>query len=141
MKRFAIVLALAAAGVAALATHHAASAAGGDNSDAAHTCNQGGYAGLIGTDGSTETTFMNSGDCTSYTAHGDTLVSLSEAAVCQNGAWMLLTTSNSTASFAGDGGNRFGTEAACLLYVGQGGTPVTPSLSQTGTRGGIIWGD
>lgn len=141
MKRLAFVLILTAtAGLTALVTHHTALAAGG-NSDAAHMCNQGGYGSLIGTNGFTEASFTNAGECASYAAQGGTLVTTADAAQCQNGAWQGLTTSNSTASFVGGGGNTFGTEAACLLYVGQGGTPVALSRLGTGTRGGIIWGD
>lgn len=39
------------------------------NSDAAHACQQGGYLGLVGSDG---TTFSNVGQCVSYAAHGGT---------------------------------------------------------------------
>jgi len=39
------------------------------NSAAAHACQRGGYAGLIGTGGET---FANTGECVSYAAHGGT---------------------------------------------------------------------
>ena len=48
-------------------------AAKSGNSDAAHACQLGGYAGLTREDG---TPFENTGDCVSYAAHGGTLVPL-----------------------------------------------------------------
>lgn len=43
--------------------------AGGGNSAAAHACQQGGYLGLVGSDGET---FRNTGECVSFVAHGGT---------------------------------------------------------------------
>ncbi len=43
--------------------------AGGGNSAAAHSCQQGGYLGLVGSGGET---FGNVGECVSFAAHGGT---------------------------------------------------------------------
>ena len=43
--------------------------AGGGNSDAAHACQNGGYAELVGSGGET---FSNTGECVSFAAHGGT---------------------------------------------------------------------
>jgi hypothetical protein len=43
--------------------------AGGGNSAAAHACQQGGYLGLVGSNGET---FRNTGECVSFAAHGGT---------------------------------------------------------------------
>jgi len=44
-------------------------AQGGGNSDAAHLCQQGGYTGLVGSNGET---FENTGQCVRYAARGGT---------------------------------------------------------------------
>ena len=44
-------------------------AAAGGNAAAAHACQQGGYLGLVGSDGET---FSNTGECVSFAAHGGT---------------------------------------------------------------------
>jgi hypothetical protein len=62
-------LAFAGAAVAAAVFVPSAHAAGG-NADAAKACQQGGYAGLERTDGST---FGNAGACVSYAAGGGRL--------------------------------------------------------------------
>lgn len=51
-------------------TPSSAAYSAGGNSDAAHTCQQGGFADLYRLDGAG---FTNTGDCASYTAHGGTL--------------------------------------------------------------------
>ena len=66
------------------------------------------------------------------------VVSAADDAQCLNGAYAVLTTSNATESFPGNGTSAFATEAACVLYVGQGGQPVV--VNKAG-RTGIIWGD
>jgi hypothetical protein len=45
------------------------------NADAAHACQQGGYAVLHGTDG---TTFKNAGDCVAFVAQGGTITNVSQ---------------------------------------------------------------
>ena len=45
--------------------------AGGGNSGAAHACQNGGYADLVGSGGET---FANTGECVSFAAHGDTFM-------------------------------------------------------------------
>jgi hypothetical protein len=71
MTRLLLLAALlgAALGVRTVGHTFAASAA----SDAAHLCQQGGYASLMGTDG---TTFQNAGQCTSYVARGGTIMNV-----------------------------------------------------------------
>jgi hypothetical protein len=140
MKRLVIVMALIAAGFVGLGTQHTALAAKDGNSAAAHACGQGGYANLLGSNGLTEATFSNTGECASYAAQGGTLVSATDAAPCLNGGYAGLTSSNPTDSFVGNGTAPFPSEAACVLYIGQGGQPVPfQQTSRTGT--GIIWGD
>jgi hypothetical protein len=71
-RRALVVLCLAFAGVglAGQAAHVPLAHAAG-NSDAAHACQQGGYANLFGVNSSGQTiTFKNEGDCVSYAAHG-----------------------------------------------------------------------
>ena len=130
MKRLVIVLALAAAGLGGFGIRHTALAAPGGNSAAAQACLQDGYANLLGTDGFTDQTFTNTGDCASYAAHGGTLVSVSDAAPCLNGGYSSLGTSSTARPFP--------SEAACVLFIGQGGQPVP--VSKTSITG-IIWGD
>jgi hypothetical protein len=73
MRRLILVTALVAVSVSAAA---AWAAAGGGNSDAAHACQQGGYANVVGGTASLpdpSVTFGNAGQCSSYAAHGGTL--------------------------------------------------------------------
>jgi hypothetical protein len=49
-------------------------ASAGPAEDAAHACQQGGYASLQGTDG---TTFKNAGECVSFVARGGTITNVS----------------------------------------------------------------
>jgi hypothetical protein len=76
MKRLlsAICLLVAGVGGATIGTAHGALAATEGNSVAAAACQQTGYLSLIGTNGSSVTTFTNTGDCVSYAAQGGTLV-------------------------------------------------------------------
>ena len=65
-----------AAGLFAVSVSVAATWALAGNSDAAHACQQGGYANVVGgtaTLPDTSVTFDNAGKCTSYAAHGGTL--------------------------------------------------------------------
>jgi hypothetical protein len=102
-------------------------AAGGGSSAAAIACAHNGYASLIGTNGTTDTSFASSGACIKYAALGGMLVSLTAAAPCLNGGWQTLAP-------AATPGQAFTSEAACVQYVGQGGTPVS-MLSCTYTPG------
>ena len=75
MKKFAVLFALAAL---TIIPYYAAGTAfaGGGNSDAAHACQKGGYANVVGgtmTLPDTSVTFGNTGQCTSYAAQGGTL--------------------------------------------------------------------
>lgn len=122
MYRVFAVLSLVVAGILtpAVAGQNAVHAAGG-NSDAAHLCQQGGYLMLVGTNGSSDTGFGNTGQCVSYAAHGGWLVDRSSAEPCLNGGYAGLTT---------EGGSMpFPSEAACVLYVAEGGTPVPVSTA------------
>jgi hypothetical protein len=104
-------------------------AAGGGNSAAAMACQQKGYTNLIGTDGTTDTSFANAGLCTSYAALGGMLVWSTAAAPCLNGGWQSLAPAATPTQ-------AFTSEAACVQYVGQGGTPVpVTSLTCTYTPG------
>jgi hypothetical protein len=67
MRRYSKLIVVAGA-VTALAAPSAAMAAG--NSDAAHSCQQGGWQNLVRQNG---TGFANTGDCVSYAASGGTL--------------------------------------------------------------------
>jgi hypothetical protein len=91
----------------------------------ADACQQGGYTGLIGINGTTDALFTNSGQCVSYAAHGGMLVPMSAAQPCLDGGYTALTSASGQVPFA--------TEAACVLFVGQGGTPVaaTPVSSSS----------
>jgi hypothetical protein len=120
----------AAVGTWGVSGHGVVHAAGGGNSDAAHACQHGGYADLIGTDGVTDTTFRNTGECVSYAAHGGTLVKTSAAAPCLNGGYAHLAPAGSQSAFT--------SEAACVFYVGQGGTPVALSPTFVLTSPGTI---
>ncbi len=100
---------------AVLGQHSSALAAGG-NSLAAAACQQAGYLTIIGTNGTTDTTFTNTGNCVSYAAHGGTLVSQTAATPCLNGGYATLTSTSGSPAFA--------SEAACVLFLGQGGVPV-----------------
>ncbi|HEU5422973.1 MAG TPA: hypothetical protein VFU72_05490, partial [Nitrolancea sp.] len=53
-------------------------AAPSGNADAAHLCQDGGYASLQGSDG---TTFSNAGECVSYAAQGGTIVGINACVV------------------------------------------------------------
>lgn len=66
-------LALAVVVALAITTLLAGQIAMGGNSDAAHACQQGGYASLQGSDG---TLFKNAGECTAFAAHGGTIVGI-----------------------------------------------------------------
>jgi hypothetical protein len=90
MKRLvaATCLALAAFSGVGMSTHTSVLAAGGGNSDAAHMCQQGGYANLEGTDG---TTFQNAGQCTSYVARGGTIQSVPACIVSSSSGCITLT--------------------------------------------------
>lgn len=57
----------------AITTFVAGQIAIGGNSDAAHACQQGGYASLQGSDG---TLFKNAGECTAFAARGGTIVGI-----------------------------------------------------------------
>jgi hypothetical protein len=72
MKTFAALAALAALAIIGAG----AAQAGGGNSDAAHACQQGGYATVIGGSSTLpdpSVTFGNTGACASYAAHGGAL--------------------------------------------------------------------
>jgi hypothetical protein len=72
MRRLILAAALVSVSVSVAATW----AFAGGNSDAAHACQQGGYATLVGGTTAlpdTSVTFDNAGKCTSYAAHGGTL--------------------------------------------------------------------
>ena len=74
-KGFAVLAAIAALTISSCYAAGVAFAGGG-NSNAAHACQQGGYANLVGGTMSlpdTSVTFTNTGQCTSYAAHGGTL--------------------------------------------------------------------
>ena len=74
-KGFAVLAAIAALTISSCYAAGVAFAGGG-NSNAAHACQQGGYANLVGGTMSlpdTSVTFTNAGQCTSYAAHGGTL--------------------------------------------------------------------
>src|SRR5690349_6616721 len=73
MRRLILVAAMVTVVVSVAA---AWAAADGGNSDAAHACQQGGYANLVGGTAplpDPSITFDNAGGCTSYAAHGGTL--------------------------------------------------------------------
>jgi len=110
-------------------SHGVALAATGGNSDAAHACQQAGYLTLTGTNGTSDTTFTNTGACVSYAAQGGTLVLLTAAAPCLNGGYANLTSAS--------GSPAFGSEAACVLFVGQGGTPVPVGCVVSPQRTGL----
>lgn len=126
MKYRLIVLAcLILAGLTGLVARPSTAVFANGNSDAAHSCQHGGYAVQIGTDGTTDTTFTYTGGCVSYAAHGGILVSVAAAQPCLDGGYKGLTTDGGTVPFA--------SEAACVLFVARGGTPVpvvtAPTLS------------
>ena len=70
MRHLVLVALVASMAITLLAGHVAI----GGNSDAAHACQQGGYASLQGTDG---TLFKNAGECTAFAARGGTIVGIS----------------------------------------------------------------
>jgi hypothetical protein len=125
VKNRIIVVCLVLAGIMGLGTHASTSAFASGNSDAAHGCQHGGYLYQLGTDGITDISFTNAGECASYATHGGVLVSLAAAQPCLNGGYQSLTSA--------DGAQAFTDETACVLYVGLGGTPVpfasAPALS------------
>jgi hypothetical protein len=69
----------AALAVTTLLSVHVASAG---NSDAAHACQQGGYASLQGSDG---TLFKNAGECTAFAARGGTIIGIAAACTFVSG--------------------------------------------------------
>jgi hypothetical protein len=138
MKRLVVAACIAVAGLGGAigAGHGIARADSGGNSAAAHACQQGGYANLIGTNGTTDTTFSNTGQCVSYAAQGGTLVSKTAAAPCLSGGYANLA--------PGQGSPAFSSEAACVLFVGQGGKPVTSQFVLTSpvnipASAGLCW--
>jgi hypothetical protein len=70
---------------------------------------------LIGTDGTTDVTFTNTGECVSYAAHGGTLVPSSVVSQCLNGGYVNLAPAGTNQAFS--------SEAACVAYILAGGTP------------------
>ena len=78
MKMVLRLLTTALLGLALAGLSGSALAAPGGNADAAHLCQQGGYARLKGSDG---TTLGNAGDCVRYAAHGGTIVGVSACSV------------------------------------------------------------
>jgi hypothetical protein len=80
--------AVAVVGLALAFGPGASTALADGNSSNAHACQKGGYATLVTSDGNV---FRNAGDCTSYAAHGGTLLTKSVylfnqwSAVCGEG--------------------------------------------------------
>jgi hypothetical protein len=109
-----------------------ASAAGNTASSAGRACAGKGYLSLIGTNGSTDTTFANVGQCTVYGISRGTLVSKTAAAPCLNDGYQSLAPQDNPSV-------AFTSEAACVQYVGQGGTTVQASTCpSSGTGLGTI---
>lgn len=116
MKSLVAVLCLIIAGFAGAGlSAHSALAASGGNSDAAHQCENGGYVNLIGTNGTTDVTFANTGECVSYAAHGGSLVPSALVSQCLNGGYANLAPADTNQAFS--------SEAACVAYILGGGTP------------------
>lgn len=125
MKKLIMIACLVLAGVLGISTVSSTAVfASGGNSGAAAACQHGGYLGQVGTDGNTDNSFADTGGCVSFAAHGGLLVSLTAAAPCLNGGY---------AGLSSTGAQAFDSEAACVQYVGLGGTPVpfdsTPTLT------------
>ncbi len=92
------------------------------NSDAAHACQQGGYANYARADG---TTFANTGECVSYAADGGRLVRILHPAI---------TATETTTTI-------FGTTGFVIVVSGTGFTPGgTVSLDLTFLRNGTVVG-
>jgi hypothetical protein len=124
MKRAILAILLPLAALMAAGTGVPTFAAAGGNSSAAHACQQGGYAGIIGTNGTLDTRFGNTRQCVSYAAEGGLLVPLSRARPCLDGGFANLAPAS---DYVLDGSTLvpFTREASCVQYVGLGGNPIT----------------
>jgi hypothetical protein len=100
MRRIAIIACLAVAAVV-VSPSTIRSSVTAANSDAAHACQQGGYATLTRSDG---TGFKNTGECTSYAARGGLIVGIGAActATATVGCLVLDAVTIRQASLSGD---------------------------------------
>lgn len=111
MSRFRLGITVAACACACLSVAPSlAAAAPGDNSAAAHSCQQGGYASFFAQDGGT---FANAGQCTSYAAHGGQFAGLQMTATpATNGSFAV--------SFSGFGLEPGTQDYGCVRYLPSG---------------------
>jgi len=111
MKRFRLGGTVATCACALLCAIPSVAAADGDgNAAAAHKCQQGGYASLFAQGGST---FANSGQCTSYAAHGGDFAGMGMApGPVTDGTFAI--------SFSGFGLEPGSTDYGCVRYLPSG---------------------